>query len=356
MPINVERRKLQNWTFVVLFGATVYLFWLVAQPLWVPIFLGMLIAMAMHPLHKRFLRRSPRRGMLSAAVLTGLVISVSLGLIGFFAVAVLGQLLEMARDTSNLYQQGGSTAVVGVRLQAFLTSIGQDPARLSTELASVTESFAKSLGGSASRLFAASMSGILAIVFTAITSYYLLHQGARLSDWFVGALPLPDSQGQELVENFRDVTRAMLLGTGVTALYQAVAAFLGYWIAGVPRPVVWAVLTGIASVVPAGGAGLIWVPIAGWLLFTGHLVGGAALGVYCFAAVNILATYVLRPRLLGSMVRMNDLLVFIALFGGVQAFGFLGIILGPIVTALLVSLVRIYERDYRQAPPVGRAA
>ena len=351
-----ERRKLQNWTFLVLFALTVYLFWLVAQPLWVPIFLGMLIAMAVHPLHKRVLRRYPRRDVLSAAVLTGLVMAVSLALAAFFAVVVLGQLIDMARDLSNVYKHGGSTEVVGARLQAMLTSLGQDPARLSAELATVTDSLANNLGGAASRFLAASMSGILAFVFTAITSYYLLHQGARLSDWFVGTLPLPDSQGQELVENFRDVTRAMLLGTGVTAVYQAFAAFLGYFVAGVPRPLVWAVLTGVASVVPAGGAGLIWLPVTAWLLFTGHLVGGVALAVYSFAAVNIVATYVLRPRLLGSMVQMNDLLVFIALFGGVQAFGFLGIILGPIVTALLVSMVRIYQRDYRPAQPMTKAA
>jgi predicted PurR-regulated permease PerM len=143
----------------------------------------------------------------------------------------------------------------------------------------------------------------------------------------------------------------MLLGTGMTALYEATAAFCGYWAAGVPRPLVWAALTGIASVVPVVGMMMIAGPVCGWLVFSGRASAGLALGLWCIIGVGGVANYVLRPWLLGSKMRMNDLLAFIALFGGVAAFGLLGMILGPIVAALLVSLVHIYQRDYR---PRGR--
>jgi predicted PurR-regulated permease PerM len=356
MPIAFERRNLHNWTFLVLFGVTVYLFWLIAQPLWVPLFSGMLIAMGMLPLHQRFVRRFPRRETFSAAVLTGLLALAVLAVGGFFTLVVLGQLIDLARATSDQYRHGGSAEVLGERLQRILTSLGQNPEQIRQEVVSVTENVARNLGQTATRLVEASLSGILVVVLTAITGYFLLREGERLTEWLVGALPLPDDQVRELTRNFREVTQAMLLGTGVTALYEAITAFLGYWIAGVPRPLVWAALTGIASVVPAVGTALILAPIAVWLVLNGQTVGGAAVVVWGVLGMSGVANYVLRPRLLGSRMRMNDLLVFIALFGGVAAFGLLGIILGPIITALLVSLVHIYQRDYRPQVAVPDAA
>jgi len=356
MPLALDRRNLEHWTFLALFGLTVYLFWLIAQPLWVPLFSGMLIAMGAHPLHRGLVRRFPRRETISAAVLTGLVLVVMLALGGLLTLVVLGQLVDLARDVSDDYRRGGSAEVLGARLQGLLTSLGQDPEKLRQELVSATANVAANVGQIATRVVAASLGGILIIVLTAITGYLLLREGERLTEWFVGALPLPDNQVRELTCNFREVTQAMLLGTGVTALYEATTAFLGYWIAGVPRPLVWAALTGVASVVPAVGTALIWVPIAVWLLATGHLAAGIAVAVWSMVAMSGVANYVLRPRLLGSTMRINDLLVFIALFGGVAAFGLLGIILGPIVTALLVSLVHIYQREYRPKAAVPQTS
>ena len=347
MSLALQRGSLQHWTLLVLFGLGVYLFWLIAQPLWVPIFLGMLVAMGAHPLHRRLVQRFPRRETFSAAVLTGLVLLVMLGLGGFLTLIVLGQLVDLARDVANHYRHGGSAEVLGVRLQGLLTSLGQDPERLREELVTASENVAANVGQTATRLVAASLGGIIVIVLTAVTGYHLLREGEREKEWLVAALPLPHNQVRELARDFLDVTRTMLLGTGVTALYEATTAFLGYWIAGVPRPVVWAALTGIASVIPAVGTTLIVAPIVVWLIATGHLAAGVAIAVWSLVGMGGVANYVLRPRLLGSRMRMNDLLVFIALFGGVAAFGLLGVFLGPIVTAFLVSLVHIYQRDYQ---------
>ena len=349
MPLPFERRSLQGWTFLALFGTSLYLFWLIAQPLWVPLFLGMLIAVGAHPLHKRLVQRFPRRETFSAAALTAIVVLIALGMGGFLTLVVLGQLVDLAHEVSNHYRHGGSAEVLGPRLQAILTSMGQDPETVRVELVSATDRAAANLGQTVSHVVAASLGGILGVALTAITGYYLLREGVRQTAWFVRALPLPDDQVRELARSFGDVTKAMLLGTGVTALYEAMTAFIGYQFAGVPRPLVWASLTGIASVVPAVGTALIWAPLALWLTATGHPYIGIGLAAWSVVAMSGVANYFVRPRLLGSKARMNDLLVFIALFGGVAAFGLLGVILGPIVTALLVSLVHIYQRDYRPA-------
>jgi predicted PurR-regulated permease PerM len=217
-------------------------------------------------------------------------------------------------------------------------------------VANAADTVAGSVGKFLTALLAGTFSGLFILIFTALTSYYLLVEGEKATRWFVDVTPLPDSQVWELVRNFRDVTRAMLLGTGVTAFYQGGVAFIGYVLFGVPDAVVWAALTGIASLLPGVGTLLVWVPVGIYLLASGSVAMGIGLLVWGTVAIVLVADYVLRPWLVKAKLRMNELLVFIAIFGGIEAFGVIGLILGPICIALFVSILRIYQREYRPRP------
>jgi len=135
-------------------------------------------------------------------------------------------------------------------------------------------------------------------------------------------------------------------------VYQGVSAGIGYWIFGVDSPMVWAALTGVASILPAVGTALIWVPVGIVMMATGHVYRGLGVLAWGGVVVVFIADYVLRPKLVGTRIKMNDLLVFIAIFGGIEAFGLLGVVVGPIAVALFLSIIRIYLRDYRpEGPP-----
>jgi len=347
MVVPPERARLQRWTFLVLFIFSAYLFWRTAEPLWVPIFLGLLIAIGTYPLHRRLVARSPRRASLFAAALTAGVLLVSLATLGLVLAIVSSQLVSIGRSANEHFRHGGAAELLGPRLNAFLIRLHVDSGTILQVIGQAAEAAAGNVAHATGTILAASVGTLVALVFAALTSFYLLREGAEITSWFVRIVPLPDGQVWELVRNFRDVTRAMLLGTGATALYQGIISFLGYWVLGVPNPLLFASLTAVASLLPGIGTALIWAPLSIWLLVSGGIGRGLALLVWSALSVVGVADYVLRPRLLGNKVKMNDLLVLIALFGGIEAFGLLGLILGPIVVALFVALVRIYEREYR---------
>ncbi len=342
-----ERMRLQRWTFLALFAAAGYLFWRTAEPLWVPLFLGLLVAVGTFPLHKRIVARSPKRAALSAAGLTAAILIASLAVLGFVLAIVSTQLVQLARTASEHYKHGGTAELLGPKLHGFLARVGVDPETLVGKVAQAAEAAAGNVAHATGTLVAFSLGGVVVVVFAALTSYYLLREGEEITAWLVDVLPLPDGQVWELVRNFRDVTQAMLLGTGVTALYQGVISVIGYWVLGVPNPGLWASLTAVASLLPGIGTALVWAPLSIWLLATSAIGRGLGLIAWGMVLVVGVADYVLRPRLLGTKVKMNELLVFIAIFGGIEAFGLLGLILGPIVTAVFVALVRIYQREYR---------
>jgi len=348
----VNQEKLQRWTFLVLFIAIGLLFWKVAEPLWVPIFLGALIAIGTHPLHKKLVGKLGKKhgDSISAAAITAGVMTVCLALGALFSFVLLRQLISMVRGFTARAQHETPEQMLGPRLSDSLARLGENPARLQQHLTALSTDAAQHLAVGATAVLAASFGAMLIIIFTAITSYYLLRNGVQFTNWFVRVLPLPDGEVWELVKNFRDVAQVMVLGTGVTAFYQGISSGLGYWVAGVPNPLVWGVATGFASILPAIGSTIVWLPVSIWLM-TQHLGAGIALCVWAGIVTVGVADYVIRPRLLGSKVKMNELVIFIALFGGIEAFGLLGTILGPIIAALLFAMIRIYQRDYRPGAP-----
>jgi predicted PurR-regulated permease PerM len=351
---RIDRRKLENGTFLVLFAFAAYLFWQTLEPVWIPVFLGLTIAVTAYPLQEKLLRRRrlARHPGLAAALITALVMTVMVGLITFLVFVVGSRVLDLLRSAADRYQHGGAPGLLGDDVTAFLGRFGIETASLQRRLGELLRDLAAALGKSATTVITATFSLIFVFVFTALTSYYLLVEGREGTAWLVEVIPLPDGEVWELVRNVRDVTRAMLFGTGVTALYQGAVAFVGYWIFGVASPLVWAALTGVASFLPAIGTALVWVPVALVVLLSHHPAEGIGLLLWGALVIVFVADYILRPKLVGTRMRMNDLLVFIAIFGGVEAFGILGVVMGPIAVALFLSMVRIYMRDYRpEGPP-----
>jgi predicted PurR-regulated permease PerM len=351
---RVDRRKLENGTFLVLFVLAAYLFWRTLEPVWIPSFLGLTIAVTVYPLQEKLLQRRhlARHPGLAAALVTALVMTAIVGLLAFLLFVVGSRVLDLIRSAADRYQHGGTTSLLGDDVIAFLTRFGLDAASLQRRLAELLRDLAATLGKGATAVITATFGLIFVFIFTALTSYYLLVEGRDGTAWLVEVIPLPDGEVWELVRNIRDVTRAMLFGTLVTAIYQGCVAFIGYWIFGVDSPLVWAALTGVASILPAVGTALVWVPVGLFVLFSHHIAEGLGLLIWGALVIVFVADYILRPKLVGPRIRMNDLLVFIAIFGGVEAFGILGVVVGPIATALLLSIIRIYMRDYRpEGPP-----
>ena len=352
MP-RLDRTKLQNGTFLVLFAFGAYLFWQTLEPVWIPVFLGLTAAVGVYPLQERLLkrRRLARHPGIAAALLTALVMTAMIGLIVFLLFVVGSRVLDLLRGAAERYQQKGTTGLLGDDLMTFLRGFGMDTANVQRRIGELTRDLAAALGKGATTLVTATFSLVFVFIFTALTSYYLLVEGAEGTAWLVEVVPLPDGQVWELVRNVRDVTRAMLFGTGITALYQGMVAFLGYWLFDVDSPLVWASLTGIASILPGIGTALVWVPVSIVVLANHRIAQGLGLFAWGALVIVFVADYILRPRLVGTKIRMHDLLVFIAIFGGVEAFGVLGVVVGPIAVAFFLALVRIYQRDYRPSGP-----
>jgi predicted PurR-regulated permease PerM len=183
--------------------------------------------------------------------------------------------------------------------------------------------------------------------------YFFLIDGGRLVDRILYYLPLEDREERRLLDKFSSVTRATLKGTAVIGALQGGLAGLAFAVVGIPSAVFWGTIMAVLSVIPGIGTGLVWVPAVVILIAGGSVAKGVGLAIFCGLAVGSVDN-VLRPRMVGKDTQMPDLLILLGTMGGIMMFGVLGLILGPIVAALFVTVWDIYGSVFKDLLPQGR--
>jgi predicted PurR-regulated permease PerM len=155
------------------------------------------------------------------------------------------------------------------------------------------------------------------------------------------AIPLAPEHAQVLVEKFTTVIRATVKGNLLVAAIQGALGGLAFWFLGVGGALLWAVVMAFLSLLPAIGAGLVWLPVAVYFLMTGATWQGIALVAYGVLVIGLIDN-LLRPVLVGNDLRLPDYLVMMTTLGGMVVFGINGFVIGPAIAAMFVAVWHIY--------------
>lgn len=194
---------------------------------------------------------------------------------------------------------------------------------------------------------------ILQIFIYLYAVFFFLVSGREVLGRMLYLSPLEADDEELVIERFVSVTRATLRGSLLIGGLQGLLTGIGFAVAGIAGAAFWGTIVVVLSVIPGIGAPLVWLPAVGWLLATGDVGPGIALGAYCAVVVGSIDN-LLRPRLVGSDARMSDLMILISTLGGISLFGAPGFVIGPIVAAVFVTLWDVYGRVFAEAlPPLG---
>lgn len=184
--------------------------------------------------------------------------------------------------------------------------------------------------------------------------FFFLKDGHAVLERVLYYLPLPDEDEERLIERFVSVARATLKGTIIIGILQGSLAGMALGLAGIPNWVFWGAVMAVLSVIPGVGSGLVWVPAVIYLIASGEVLVGAVVAGFCAGVVGSVDN-VLRPMLVGNDAKMHDLLILLGTLGGLLLFGVPGVMIGPIVAALFVTVWEIYGEAFSDLlPPVDR--
>ena len=197
------------------------------------------------------------------------------------------------------------------------------------------------------------MNALFGSVIMLYVMFYFLTMGNVLLERIMYFLPLEDKDEKLLLRRFTSVTRATIKGTIIIGFIQGVVCGFAFALAGIKGPVFWGSIMAITSIIPAFGTALVWGPALIILVLMGNFKGVIILAVLCGAVAGNLDN-VLRPRLVGKDTEMHDLFVLFGTLGGIAMFGLLGIIIGPIIAALFITIWEIYGSVFEEyLPRVG---
>lgn len=230
-----------------------------------------------------------------------------------------------------------------------------DPAGVQRRVAAWLAASFQTLAGQAFTMGQSAFGLFVALGVMLYLTFFLLRDGVQIAARVVAAIPLPPAQVQALVAKFVAVIRATIKGSLVVAILQGTIGGLTFWALGLHGALLWGVAMGVFSLFPAVGTGLIWVPVALYLLATGAFWQGAALalcGVFVISTVD----NIVRPILVGRDARMPDYVVLIATLGGFELLGFNGFVVGPVIAALFMAIWGIVANDRAGASPARRPA
>lgn len=354
--LRAERRSLRTSSFHYCMLLTGIAAALTLVPLWAPLLLASWMAMVFRPLHTRLARRVGGKSG-AAAVVTVLLVVLTLA-----PLVVMGVSLVSAAATliERLQQSGGAREA----LQTLITSGPSLPAdQLNPDQfkldAQQILGFAKQSGGgalsAASRLFGAATTAAIAVFVFVYGFYVFLVDSRRLYQWLLEHSPLERWQTQRLAGAYAETGRGLLIGVGLTALFQGLVATLGYVLIGVPQALVLGLITAFAALIPSIGTGLVWAPLALGLLLAGH--PGQAAAVVALGCVISVADNFIRPALSRhARLDLPMFLLFVAMLGGMTMFGTWGLLVGPLFVRLCVEALRLgrERRELGEASPLLR--
>jgi len=329
---------------MVLLGALVYLVWRIVEPLWQPLLWAALLGALLAPLNARLAARLGGRPRLAASVTTvGVVLLVLLPLIAIGgAVAAQASQLVGRIDTTSLRTANldlSSYPVLARPLQWLESTAGLSLTQIESWVVMGARRLLEVVASSGGSVFLGAVGTIVSFLLMLFVLFFVLRDGPRFAESVVRMLPIEPALRGKLWRHLIDVTRAVFMGIGLTALAQGVLLGIGFAIAGLPSPLVFAVIGTLFALVPVVGTAVVWVPATLWLVLQGHPGYALFLAGWSIVVVGSADNF-LRPILISGRVEVPTLAVFIGVMGGLSAFGFIGLFVGPIVLGLLVALFR----------------
>ncbi len=221
-----------------------------------------------------------------------------------------------------------------------------DQAKLLTTIGNIVQTIGNLVVTGLTDFSTGAVNFIFSVFIFLFTLYYFLVYGNSYLQNILYYLPMKNADEQLLLTKFSKITRATLKGSFLIGLIQGTLGAAGMAIAGIPNVVFWGMLMVVFSVIPALGPALIWLPAALFLIIQGHTWSGILLILWGAIVIGNIDN-LLRPRLVGKDAQMPDLMILFGTLGGLAMFGMVGIIIGPIIAGLFISLWDIYGHAYK---------
>lgn len=336
--------------FLLVFGVAIFFFGKILWPFWSILVLSFLLTSMFRPIYL-FCSRWMRPALASAITCLLITAIVFVPLL-FFTGALTGEALSLynwVRDSQ-----------VWIKLQSFINesprvaqlqaTLGEFGFKFDTQQIIDWMATAAKVGGlflynQASNWAANILQSVVLFFMMILVIFFLLIDLPKLVDYMIKLSPLPDDEDRLLLRKFEQIANAILKGNGICGVIQGSLGGIVFSILGLNSPILWGCIMAVLAFLPIFGIGLVMLPAAAILAINGQTGGAIFLAIF-YLVLSLGMEYLVKPKLVGSQVKMHTLLVFLSIIGGLSVYGILGIIYGPLIITAFLTLSDIYLKRY----------
>jgi len=310
------------------------------------------------PLYRRLLSLVKGRSSLAAALtLIGVLLIVIIPVAIILSIVVV-QAVHVGQSVGPWIQQTLSRPDLlfsELEKLPFYDYMVQNQGDIIGKLGEIVSSLSSFLVNSISQVTSSTVQAVFLFFIFLYAFFFFLKDGKKLINTILYYLPLEDEPERKLLDYFTSVTRATLKGTFLIGIIQGTLAALGFWVAGLDSVVFWGLIMTVLSIIPLIGSSLVWIPAVIILALSGRIAAAVILGLYCAVLVGSIDN-ILRPVLVGKDTKMHELFILLGTLGGIGLFGIWGVLIGPVIAALLISIWDLYGKTFAEyLPPVVEA-
>ena len=318
----------------------IYLVFLILSPFFVPLAWSAVLAIFFYPAY-RILQRRFGPTMAATICTLGVTLLLILPVMLVFAYAAR-EALDVSKQFQGMLSEGTKVLPMNAAnwVRQHLPDSLQDMDFISA-LQQGAEKMASYIAGSMGGLIKNLFSFFVNLFILLFALFFVFRDGDDILHAVRHLLPFEKDLQDTMVNESGDLIFASVAVALLIALIQGLLGGVAFAITGLGAPVFMGVLIAFFSIVPVVGSALIWFPAAGWLAVQGHW-GKALLVLVICGGVAGLADNIVRPLLLRNRTRLNDLLLFISILGGLDVFGLLGLVAGPTIVAAALGVFRVY--------------
>lgn len=337
--------------FLLIFLGSLLMLGMVLRPFWQMLFLALVLACVFYPVYRRLL---PKASPWSASLLTCALIALCVFLPLAFCINAASHEIPLAiqlakkNDILGILQRAIQDNTLFLHAKVLLADFGiqLELDDISGLIAEFTKSAGVFIYNQASAWTANIMRFVAQSCILMMIVFFLLIEFQRLGAFMLRLSPLPEAQNRLLIKRFSSSAGTILVGNSLSGVIQGVCGGLFFAVTGLPSPVLWGTVMAVAAFMPIVGVGLVMLPAAFILFLNGH--GWQALSTVIFYLILTFAVdYMFKPRFVGGQAHLPPLLVLLSILGGINLFGILGIISGPLALTAFLTLVDMYGGEYQ---------
>jgi predicted PurR-regulated permease PerM len=332
-----------------------YLCFLMVSPFLPAIAWALVFTIIFYPIHQR-LTRAVKNVNLGAALSCLIVLGIVVLPAALVLAALIGELIDAYQLIEQRVQSGAWQLSLDPAQNRFLgrwlgwlsRHVDLSELNLRSLILDNLQRFAQLLANRSSVIVRQFSSIVFDMVLVVFTMYFLFRDAERMISKLKEMVPLPDQETGEVLHRMRETINATIYGGVAVALAQGTLGGLAFWFLGLPSPFIWGAVMFFFSFLPIVGSSLIWGPAAILLFAQGSLWKGIFLILWGVLVISM-ADNIIRPLVIGGRIRLHTLLIFFSILGGVKVFGFIGLIMGPVVLSVSLALIEILRRKMAPA-------